>query len=348
MKVTEGAQSYLKHLEAAGKSPSTCATTKRTLALLVAHLGADRETGEVVAKDLDLFFASEAATKLRGKPRAAASIAQLRGIVRAALAWWQQQSHTAQQKAIPAAPAPASAPAPATKPPQATRPSAPSPPPALALRAFAPARVVYLDLTFQGQPVRFAKSEIDRARLYGLRKLIALDAQGRECQHALLTRDGRHVLPTGSTADLYINECGDAIPRRELVAVHEACTPLSAGAPTVNGSQEVVGPLAANALLDHAAIRVYALHPVIVPARLAQALGAGAVFRVPYRSRPGAVETPAFLLAGEAGAFLILAEPHGFDFVSPDQPVLPVDDLDEDDIDAFAFPDNFGDNNDPA
>jgi hypothetical protein len=346
MKVTEGAQAYLKHLEAAGKSPSTCATTKRTLALLVAHLGADRETDEVVAKDLDLFFASEAATKLRGKPRAAASIAQLRGIVRAAFAWWQQQSQTEQQKAIPAAPA--SAPAPATKPPQATRPSAPSPPPAVALRASAPARVVYLDLTFQGQPVRFAKSEIDRARLYGLRKVIALNGQGRECQHALLTRDGRHVLPTGSTADLYINECGDAIPRRELVAVHEACTPLSAGAPTVSSSLEIVGPLAANELLDHVVARVYALYPVAVPTRLAKALGAGAVFRVPYRSRLGAVETPAFLLAGDTGAFLILAEPHGFDFVSPDQPVLPVDDLDEDDVDAFAFPDNFGDNNDPA
>jgi hypothetical protein len=346
MKVTEGAQSYLKHLEAAGKSPSTCATTKRTLALLVAHLGADRETGEVVAKDLDRFFASEAAMKLRGKPRAAASIAQLRGIVRAAFAWWQQQSQTAPQKAIPSSPA--SAPMPATKPPQATRPAAPSPPPAVALRASAPTRVAYLDLTFQGQPVRFAKSEIDRARLYGLRKLIALDAQGRECQHALLTRDGRHVLPTGSTTDLYINECGDVIPRRELVAVHEACPPLSAVAPTVNSSLEIVGPLAANELLDHVVARVYALHPVAVPTRLAKAMGAGAVFRVPYRSRPGAVETPAFLLAGEAGAFLILAEPHGFDFVSPDQPVLPVDDLDEDDMDAFAFPDNFGDNNDPA
>jgi hypothetical protein len=347
MKVTEGAQAYLKHLEAAGKSSSTCATTKRTLALLVAHLGADRETDEVVAKDLDLFFASEAATKLRGKPRAAASIAQLRGIVRAAFAWWQQQSHTAPQKAIPSSPA--SAPMPATKPPQAPRlPSTPSLPPAVALPASAPARVVYLDFNFQGQPVRFAKSEIDRARLYGLRKLIALDAEGRECQRALLTRDGRHVLPTGSTADLYISECGDAIPRRELVAVHEACMPLSAGAPTVNSSLEIVGPLAANELLDHTITRVYALHPIAVPARLTRALGAGAVFRVPYRSRPGATETPAFLLAGDAGAFLILAEPHGFDFVSPDQPVLPVDDLDEDDVDAFAFPDNFGDNNDPA
>jgi hypothetical protein len=77
--------------------------------------------------------------------------------------------------------------------------------------ASAPSRATYLDLTYQGQPVRFAKSEIDRTRLYGLRKLIALDAEGHECQCALLTRDGRHLLPAGSTADLYINDCGDAV-----------------------------------------------------------------------------------------------------------------------------------------
>ena len=57
---------------------------------------------------------------------------------------------------------------------------------------------------------------------------------------------------------------------------------------------------------------------------------------------PGATETPAFLLGSEAGAFLIQAEPHGFDFVGPDQPVLPAEDPDEDDLDAFAFPENFG------
>src|ERR1019366_9059634 len=169
--------------------------------------------------------------------------------------------------------------------------------------------------------------------LYGLRKLIALDAQGRECQSALLIRDGRYVLPTGSTADIYINECGDMVARRELVAVHEGRTPLSAVPPTVSIPLEIVGPLAANELLDCAVTRVYALHPVGVPASLTRALGAGAVFRVPYWPRPGATESPAFLLGRETGAFLILAEPHGFDFVGPDQPALPKNGPDEDDFD---------------
>ena len=63
MKMAVAAEAYLAHLQAEGKSPSTCGTAKRTLALLVAHLGAEREAGEVAAEDLRGFFASEAATK---------------------------------------------------------------------------------------------------------------------------------------------------------------------------------------------------------------------------------------------------------------------------------------------
>jgi hypothetical protein len=351
MTISAIAEVYLAHLAANGRSPSTCATTKRTLALLVAHLGADRKVGDVVAEDLEGFFASEAATKQRGKPRAAASVAQLRGIVRAAFAWWQQDVRTPTptsepREAGPPPSTPAATPtqaptvAPGAAPPASTPAQAPQP--LVPAAAPPPGRAIYLDLSYQGQPVRFAKIEIDRARLHGLRRLVALDAQGRECESALLTRDGRYVLQHGSTADLYINECGDAVPRRELVAVDEAGALLSASAPPPNGPREIVGPLAAPELLDYVVVRVDALLPVTVPAKLAQALGAGALFRVPHQPRPTVAQTPAFLLGGEAGAFLIQVEPHGFDYVGPDQPALPADDPDEDDLDVFAFPDNFG------
>ena len=363
MTVAEGAEAYRARLESEGKSPSTCATTKRTLALLVAHLGADREVGDVASNDVDDFFASEAATKQRGKPRASASIAQLRGIVRAAFAWWQKQGEhigtpidktlqagTAQPPALPqaskaSAAAPAVIPASTHTPP--THPPSPATAPVTAPPALPPTRATYLDLTFQGQPVRFAKTEIDRTRLYGLRKLVALDAQGHECQSVLLTRDGRYVLPTGSTTDLYIDECGDAVARRELVQVDESGAPLLTLAPTAYEPKEIIGPLSACEVLDYVAIRVHALQPVALPAKLAQALLEGGIFRVPYRPRLSVLGAPAFLLGTDAGAFLIHVEPHGFDFVGPDQPVLAAEDPDEDDLDAFAFPDSLGVHHDP-
>ncbi len=89
-----GAAAHLVHLESIGKKPSTLGTTKRTLDLLVAHMGEDKEIVKILPVHVDAFFKSEAATMLRGKPRAEASILQIRRIVRAALVWWHEQGYS--------------------------------------------------------------------------------------------------------------------------------------------------------------------------------------------------------------------------------------------------------------
>ena len=89
-----GAAAHLVHLEAIGKKPSTLGTTKRTLDLLVAHMGEDKEVGKILPVHVDGFFKSESATMLKGKPRAEASVLQIRRIVRAALVWWHEQGYS--------------------------------------------------------------------------------------------------------------------------------------------------------------------------------------------------------------------------------------------------------------
>jgi hypothetical protein len=111
-------------------------------------------------------------------------------------------------------------------------------------------------LTFQGQPARFAKAEIDRAQLYGLRKLVAPDAGGHECQSALLTRDGRlhesfrhrrgsgdGFLPASSSSpdnrgiDLAVSRCG---PRCGIRTWRSTAVPVAPGA----GEQGCFGGIA--------------------------------------------------------------------------------------------------------
>ena len=100
------AAAYVVHLGAVGKKPSTIGTVKRTLDLLVVALGEDKEVGKILAVHVDGFYKSEAATMLKGKPRATASVLQIRRIVRAALVWWHEQGYServplpAEQKAI--------------------------------------------------------------------------------------------------------------------------------------------------------------------------------------------------------------------------------------------------------
>ena len=89
-----GAAAYLVHLGGAGNKPSTLGTVKRTLDLLVAAMGEDKEVGKILAVHVAGFYSSEAATMLKGKPRAQASILQIRRIVRAALVWWHEQGYS--------------------------------------------------------------------------------------------------------------------------------------------------------------------------------------------------------------------------------------------------------------
>ena len=88
------AVAYVVHLGATGSKPSTVGTVKRTLDLLVEAMGEDKEVGKILAVHVDGFYKSEAATMLKGKPRATASILQIRRIVRAALVWWHEQGYS--------------------------------------------------------------------------------------------------------------------------------------------------------------------------------------------------------------------------------------------------------------
>jgi hypothetical protein len=89
-----GTAAHLVHLEAIGKKRSTIGTAKRTLELLVAQMGEDKEIGKILPVHVAAFFKSEAATMLKGKPRAEASVKQIRRIVRAALVWWHEQGYS--------------------------------------------------------------------------------------------------------------------------------------------------------------------------------------------------------------------------------------------------------------
>ena len=98
MKITNmkiACEQYLEHLKAIGKKPSTIGTAKRTLDLLVAEMGEEKEVGRILPLHVDKFFKSEAATMQPGKdglkPRAKASVLQIRRIVRSALVYWHEQ-----------------------------------------------------------------------------------------------------------------------------------------------------------------------------------------------------------------------------------------------------------------
>lgn len=95
LKLHTGIEEYLEHLTAIGKKASTVGTAKRTLALFEEHLGAGKVIAKIMPVHVAGFFKSDAATTLRDKPRAKASILQIRRIVRGALVFWHDQGYMA-------------------------------------------------------------------------------------------------------------------------------------------------------------------------------------------------------------------------------------------------------------
>lgn len=183
-----------------------------------------------------------------------------------------------------------------------------------------------MEMACRGSASRFTTRKLSRSALYGRKRRVPVDAQGRECRAAALTRDGQFLLPPGSTATLYLDEDGDVVERGEL-------RPTPAGqdaAPT--GEPQAAEPAE---LLDHTIRQVYALDPVAVSEPLEALLAETGICRLDDGDETGKAR---FLVKNDAGYFLLVGEQAGFEFVGPDQADLSVPDGGEpwDDLD-FAM-----------
>lgn len=183
-----------------------------------------------------------------------------------------------------------------------------------------------LEVACQGGTSRFTTRKLTRSALYGRKRRVPVDAQGRECRAAALIRDGRFLLPPGSTATLYLDEHGDVVERDEL-------RPAGAeqdAAPTCEPQ-----PVEPAELLGYTVRQVYALEAVAVADSLEELLAATGICRLADGDEDRRAR---FLVKNDAGYFLLVGEQAGFEFVGPDQVDLSVPDSDEswDDLD-FAM-----------
>ena len=174
-----------------------------------------------------------------------------------------------------------------------------------------------LEVACEGTASSFTVRKLSRATLYGTRRRVPVDGEGRECKAAALTRDGRFLLPRGTTATLYLDDQGDAVERGELRPARTGHGAASASEPQVAGAAEV---------LEHVVRQVYALAPVAVSSRLDELLAATSICRLDDREDGGERR---FLVKNAAGYFLMIGEPSGFRLVGPDQTDVSIPQSDE-------------------
>lgn len=187
-------------------------------------------------------------------------------------------------------------------------------------------------VTYAGAETSFAIEKLERAKLYGYRRRIAIDADGRPCTRAALTEDGQVLLRSGMTAQGYFDTDGRQVEASALTAIDAAGNALSLSPSTLGVAQALEGPVDPREVLDLAISSVYRLVPEGIALGLAEELSAGHVFRAPFNYRPDYQSEIAYLVQNDTGIFALVGVPAPPPWLSPDAPP-PADDTAADDAD---------------
>lgn len=162
-----------------------------------------------------------------------------------------------------------------------------------------------LVVSFGGEESRFAILKLDRSKVYGSRKRVAMDATGKPCRRASLTEDGRFLLQAGMTGQGYVTAEGKWVPNAELVGLNAEGQPVEKRPSTMDVPQEAE-KVPARELFDLRVSGVYALESESLGTALEAELQGGGVVKVPFRMRDDYVTEEAYLLRNEAGCFALV------------------------------------------
>ena len=191
-----------------------------------------------------------------------------------------------------------------------------------------------LVFTINGRDYSAEPVKIDRKKLYGWQKLIALDADGSECSSAYAANFGTMILPAGGIGSGILSPKNEWVERSSLVAVgpdgkKAELLPSSFSAP--NALDKTVSE---EQFLDYNITAVYELSS---DKEFCEAVG-DKIWSFPYRYRDSYDSTAAFILLAEGVVRMLLGVPAGIEMITLEQAaVLDDEDDDEDEDEEIDF-----------
>jgi hypothetical protein len=194
-------------------------------------------------------------------------------------------------------------------------------------------------VTHAGEESRFDFTRLERAKVYGSRRRVALDAAGEPCKRAALTLDGRYLVQSGMTAQGYLTPDGRWVPNSELVGLDVDGKPLEKQASTLGVAQPLL-EVAPRELFDLRVTATYALTVQHLEPKLKAALDAGKVFRFAFNYRGDYRSETAFLVQNDVGCFAVVGAPAAPAWIEPaaaPPPIPPAEEPEADEIDFEMF-----------
>ena len=192
-----------------------------------------------------------------------------------------------------------------------------------------------LVMNFKGEESRFDFSKLERRKLYGKRRRIAMDRDGNPCKRASLTEDGQFLIQSGMTAQGYFTDDMRWIPNSDLVGLVDG-KPVEK-IPSTLGEPQDLEATTAQQLLDLRLSAVYMLTGQSVDAGLQAALDAGEIFTFPFNYRSDFRAETAFIVANKVGTFVLVGTPTTPEWLEPAAAPPIIDDTDEGEDDELDF-----------
>jgi len=177
---------------------------------------------------------------------------------------------------------------------------------------------------------------LERSKIYGSRKRVNLDAQGRDCARAALTIDGASLLGSGMTGQGYFTDAGNWVSRSSMVGIDVNGKVVEPKASTLGIAQDLEGPVDVAQVLDLVIQSVYHLEPQPDASALVERLKAGEVFRCVFNFSAGHELETAYLVGNPEGIFAIVGQHVEASWVEEGQSYVPALDV-EDNADELDF-----------
>jgi len=193
-----------------------------------------------------------------------------------------------------------------------------------------------LIIQHDGGELSFALARLERSKLYGTRRRVALDARERPCTRAALTADGATLLVSGMTGQGHFTPDGRWVARGEMVPLNAEGIVVETSPSTLGVPQPLEGPVDPREILSLEFLSVYMLAPEQTDAPLLQALKAGTVYRLPFNFTAGLSRETGYLTANDDGVFLIVGRPVEIPWAEHSAVFVP-DVAEDDDVDDLDF-----------
>lgn len=194
-------------------------------------------------------------------------------------------------------------------------------------------------VNLNGATASFNPVKVDRSKIYGSRRRVAVMPDGSECARASLTDDGDQLLKSGMTSQSYFTSDERPLNRSDMVGIDHEGNLVDQKPSTLGAEQSLIGPIDPSLVLQLSVETTFFLEPLEGSEALVTSLKAGDVYQCPFNYAAGLAVETAYLVGNDEGIFAIVGQPIVDTWMEESTAFVPdeTEEEDEDDLDFDLF-----------